>query len=77
MRLTPTEFKLLSALVRNRGRLMTSGALLAEVWGPAHTRDLPLLRTHIANLRHKIEGSEPSAWQYIKTQAGVGYRFAE
>jgi two-component system KDP operon response regulator KdpE len=75
--LTPTEFKLLSVLARNRGRLMTSRALLSEVWGPAHDRDAPLLRTHIANLRSKIESPDPAAWLYIKTEAGVGYRFAD
>ncbi|HEY8501537.1 MAG TPA: response regulator transcription factor, partial [Solirubrobacterales bacterium] len=53
--LTPTEFELLSTLVRNRGRLMTHRALLIEVWGPGYESDTPTLRTHIANLRRKIE----------------------
>ena len=53
--LTPTEFELLRVLVRNRGRLMTHRALLAEVWGPAWSDDTATLRTHIANLRRKIE----------------------
>jgi two-component system, OmpR family, KDP operon response regulator KdpE len=77
VRLTPIEFKLLSALARNRGRLMTSRALLSEVWGAAYASDGPLLRTHIANLRHKIEGPDTKVWSYIKTEAGVGYRFCE
>jgi two-component system KDP operon response regulator KdpE len=75
VRLTPTEFKLLSALARNRGRLMTSRALLSEVWGSAYANDGPLLRTHIANLRQKIEGADAKIWSYIKTEPGVGYRF--
>ncbi|HEV2923176.1 MAG TPA: response regulator transcription factor [Solirubrobacteraceae bacterium] len=75
VKLTPIEFKLLSALARNRGRLMTSRALLSEVWGSAYANDAPLLRTHIANLRHKIEGPDAKAWLYIQTEAGVGYRF--
>ncbi len=77
VRLTPMEFKLLGALARNRGRLMSSRALLSEVWGPAHAEDGPLLRTHIANLRHKIEGADAASWVYIKTEPGVGYRFCD
>jgi two-component system KDP operon response regulator KdpE len=77
IKLTPIEFKLLSALARNRGRLMTSRALLGDVWGPTYASDSPLLRTHIANLRHKIEGADARAWSYIQTEAGVGYRFCE
>src|SRR6188768_252427 len=49
--LTPIEYDLLRVLLRNRGRLMTHRALLAEVWGPAYESDTPTLRTHIANLR--------------------------
>jgi two-component system KDP operon response regulator KdpE len=75
VRLTPTEFDLLSVLARNRGRAMSSRALLTAVWGSSHDQDVPLLRTHVANLRHKIEGSGASEWLYIKTEPGVGYRF--
>ncbi len=73
--LTPIEFELLSVLARNRGRLMTHRALLSEVWGSAYADDTATLRTHIANLRRKIEppGGER---RYIHTDAGVGYRFA-
>jgi two-component system KDP operon response regulator KdpE len=73
--LTPTEFELLRALVRNRGRLMTHSTLLREVWGPAHEDDTPLLRAHVANLRRKIE-PEPSSPRYVTTDPGIGYRFA-
>jgi two-component system KDP operon response regulator KdpE len=73
--LTPIEYDLLRVLARNRGRLMTHRALLTEVWGPAYGEDIRTLRTHIANLRHKIEpaGGGP---RYIRTDPGVGYRFA-
>ena len=72
--LTPIEFGLLRALARQRGRLMTHRTLLVEVWGPAYTNDTQVLRTHIANLRRKIEpGGE--APRYIRTDPGVGYRF--
>jgi two-component system, OmpR family, KDP operon response regulator KdpE len=72
--LTPIEFGLLRTLARQRGRLMTHRALLVEVWGPAYANDTQVLRTHIANLRRKIEppGEPP---RYIRTDAGVGYRF--
>jgi two-component system, OmpR family, KDP operon response regulator KdpE len=73
--LTPIEFGLLRALARQRGRLMTHRSLLVEVWGPAHENDTQVLRTHIANLRRKLEppGEPP---RYIRTDPGVGYRFA-
>jgi two-component system KDP operon response regulator KdpE len=72
--LTPIEFGLLRALARQRGRLMTHRSLLVEVWGAAYENDTQVLRTHIANLRRKIEpaGEAP---RYIRTDPGVGYRF--
>jgi two-component system KDP operon response regulator KdpE len=72
--LTPIEFELLRTLIRNRGRLMTHRALLTEVWGPQYGDATQVLRTHIANLRRKIE--PPGDPRYIRTDAGVGYRFA-
>lgn len=72
--LTPTEFDLLRLLARNRGRLMTHRELLLSVWGSGYGDDTQVLRAHIANLRRKIE--PPSGPRYIKTDPGVGYRFA-
>ncbi len=72
--LTPIEFDLLKVLVRNRGRLMTHRSLLTEVWGPGYADDTAVLRTHIANLRRKIEPE--GARRYVRTDPGVGYRFA-
>ena len=72
--LTPTEFKLLKALMSNRGRLMTHAALLTGVWGPAYADDVATLRTHMANLRRKVEPE--GAERHIRTEAGVGYRFS-
>ena len=72
--LTPTEFGLLRALARNRGRLMTHRALLVEVWGVEYEDDFQVLRAHIANLRRKIE--PPDGPRYVLTDPGVGYRFA-
>jgi two-component system, OmpR family, KDP operon response regulator KdpE len=72
--LTPTEFGLLRALARNRGKLITHRALLVEVWGVEYEDDFQVLRAHIANLRRKIEPADGP--RYIKTDPGVGYRFA-
>lgn len=71
--LTPIEYGLLRMLARNRGRLLTHRMLLSEVWGPQYADDTQALRTHIANLRRKIEPA--GAPHYIRTDAGVGYRF--
>lgn len=72
--LTPTEFELLRALAGNRGRLMTHRTLLVEVWGVEYEDDIQVLRVHVANLRRKIE--PPDGPRYIRTDPGVGYRFA-
>jgi two-component system, OmpR family, KDP operon response regulator KdpE len=72
--LTPTEFELLRVLAQNRGRLMTHRALLVEVWGVEYEDDVQVLRAHVANLRGKIEPE--GGPRYIRTDPGVGYRFA-
>jgi two-component system, OmpR family, KDP operon response regulator KdpE len=72
--LTPTEFDLLRLLARNRGRLMTHRDLLVSVWGAGYVNDTQVLRAHIANLRRKIEPA--GGPKYIRTDPGVGYRFA-
>jgi two-component system, OmpR family, KDP operon response regulator KdpE len=72
--LTPTEFKLLATLARNRGRLMTHRSLLTEVWGPAWAQETATLRTHVANLRRKVEPDDGE--RLIRTDPGVGYRIA-
>jgi two-component system KDP operon response regulator KdpE len=77
--LTPIEFDLLRLLVRNRGRLMTHRDLLVAVWGSGYADDTQVLRAHIANLRRKIEPEAPGGaggHRYIRTDPGVGYRFA-
>jgi len=77
VRLTPTEFSLLALLARNRGRLMTHRDLLVGVWGAGYGHDTQVLRAHIANLRRKIEpGGQARRTSYIRTDPGVGYRFA-
>jgi two-component system, OmpR family, KDP operon response regulator KdpE len=71
--LTPIEYGLLKTLMRNRGRLLTHRALLTEVWGPEFGDATSVLRTHIANLRAKIEGPDRRG-RFIRTDSGVGYR---
>jgi two-component system, OmpR family, KDP operon response regulator KdpE len=71
IRLTPTEYNLLSTLVRNRGRLLTHDTLLRQAWGAAHAEDRQTLRAHMANLRRKL--AAPSSNGPIRTYPGVGY----
>ena len=71
IRLTHIEYKLLSALVRHRGRLLTHDALLRQAWGAARPEDRQTLRTHMANLRRKL--AAPSSSGPIRTYPGVGY----
>jgi two-component system, OmpR family, KDP operon response regulator KdpE len=72
--LTPTEFALLRVLVLNRGLLLTHRQLLTEVWGIEYADATPVLRTHIANLRNKLQGAEQQR-RLIRTDSGIGYRF--
>jgi two-component system KDP operon response regulator KdpE len=73
--LTPTEFSLLRVLVLNRGLLITHRQLLTEVWGPEYADATPVLRTHIANLRGKLQAGERER-RLIRTDSGIGYRFS-
>jgi two-component system KDP operon response regulator KdpE len=72
--LTRTEYDLLRLLMVNRGKLLTHRAMLVEVWGPPYADDVATLRTHMANLRRKVD---PGGARHglIRTESGVGYRF--
>jgi DNA-binding response OmpR family regulator len=74
--LTPTEYKLLSILVRNEGRVLPHRYLLTEVWGPEYADEVDYVKLYIRYLRLKIE-DDPSDPVYIQTEWGVGYRFSE
>jgi two-component system KDP operon response regulator KdpE len=74
VRLTPIEFRLLSLLVRNAGRLLTHRQILSEVWGPGRAHQNHYVRVHMASLRRKIE-DEPARPRLLVTELGVGYRF--
>ncbi len=71
--LTPIEFKLLAALLRHRGRVLTHQQLLKEVWGQAGEEQAHYLRNYIHTLRHKLE-NDPARPEYLRTEPGVGYR---
>ena len=75
IKLTPREYDLLCALARNAGRVVTHRQMLTAVWGPAHKEDTQYLRVFVGQLRAKIE-RDPAAPRLIRTEPGVGYRFA-
>jgi len=72
--LTPKEYQLLVHLVLHAGLVVTHRQLLASVWGAAHVEDLQYLRVFVGQLRAKIE-DDPNNPQFVRTEAGVGYRF--
>ena len=71
--LTPTEYRVLLALVRQAGKVLTHRHLLKEVWGANTVTQTPALRVHMTQLRHKLEAN-PAQPRYLLTEAGVGYR---
>jgi two-component system, OmpR family, KDP operon response regulator KdpE len=71
--LTPIEYKLLAALVKHAGRVITHRQLLREVWGPQSSDQTQYLRVYMGQLRHKLE-QNPSRPQFLTTEPGVGYR---
>ena len=74
VRLTPLEHRILETLARNGDRIVTSAALIKEVWGPERD-DARALRVYIGSLRRKLE-ADPSRPKYILTELGVGYRLS-
>ena len=75
IKLTPTEFKLMAALVRNRGRVLTFRQLLEDVWGFAYIDEVDYLRVYIWHLRRKLE-PDPKHPIYFLNELNTGYRFA-
>ncbi|MGF6656221.1 two-component system KDP operon response regulator KdpE [Paraburkholderia youngii] len=71
--LTPLEYRLLVALVRHAGCVMTHHQLLQEVWGPSHAENAHYLRIYMGHLRQKLE-RDPAQPEHIVTETGVGYR---
>ena len=73
LHLTPTEYALLTALVRHADRVVTDSMLLQEVWGPEYGDEDHYLHVYVARLRKKLE-RDPQKSRYIATEPGVGYR---
>jgi two-component system, OmpR family, KDP operon response regulator KdpE len=75
LHLTPIEYRLLTVLAGQAGRVLTHRQLLKEVWGPGHVQDVHYVRVHMANLRKKLE-DDAAQPRWLLTEAGVGYRLA-
>ena len=71
--LTPIEYRLLSVLIANAGRVLTHRHLLREVWGPSHVEQSHYLRIYMGHLRGKLE-ADPAQPRHLLTETAVGYR---
>ena len=76
VRLSPNQYSLLAALVRNAGRVLGQRQLLREVWGSEAESNPEALRVLVHQLRHRIE-RDPVRPRHLKTEPGVGYRLAD
>jgi two-component system, OmpR family, KDP operon response regulator KdpE len=74
IKLTATEYNLLSLFVRNEGKVLTHQYLLRDVWGPGYINQSQYLRVYVAQLRKKIE-TDPNRPELLLTESGIGYRF--
>jgi two-component system, OmpR family, KDP operon response regulator KdpE len=74
--LTPIEYRLLTALIRKAGQVLTHAELLHEAWGPAKLEQQHYLRIYMAGLRRKLE-VDPAQPVYLLTETGVGYRIID
>lgn len=74
--LTPTEYKLLSELIKNVGRVCTQRQLLLAVWGPNYVEQPHYLRIYMGHLRQKLE-TEPTNPQHLLTETAIGYRLIQ
>ncbi|AHM72907.2 two-component system response regulator KdpE [Yersinia hibernica] len=74
LHLTPIEFRLLSALLANAGKVITQRQLLSQVWGPNYVEHNHYLRIYMGHLRQKLE-TDPTRPKHLLTETGVGYRF--
>lgn len=76
VRLTPTEYKLLTLLVKHAGTVLTHRFILEQVWGVDRVGEVQSLRVFMAGLRRKIE-ENPAQPRYLLTEPGVGYRLVD
>lgn len=76
IKLTPIEYKLVSLLAQNSGKVLTYESILKTIWGPYADTDNQILRVNMANIRRKLE-KNPAMPTYIFTEVGIGYRMLE
>ena len=74
VKLTSTEYSILSLMAQNEGRVLTHSYMLKEIWGVGAQTETQYLRVFVRTLRKKIE-SNPNRPKHILTESGVGYRF--
>jgi len=74
LHLTQTEYRLLSVMLANAGKVMTNRILMREVWGGGHAEQEHYVRIYVRRLRQKLE-QDPTQPKYFLTETGVGYRF--
>ncbi len=74
--LTPIEYRMVTVLVRNAGKVVTHRMLLTEVWGPGRSDETQYVRVFMANLRRKLE-PDPARPRFLITEVGVGYRLMD
>lgn len=75
--LTPVEYRIVSYLAQNSGKVMTYTAIMTHTWGPySDVNNNKILRVNMANIRRKLE-SDPTQPKYLFTEVGVGYRMLE
>jgi two-component system KDP operon response regulator KdpE len=74
--LTPIEYRLLSLLIANAGKVLTHRQILRDVWGPSHTEDGHYVRVYMGHLRQKLE-NDPAQPKHILTETAVGYRLVQ
>lgn len=76
VKLTVTEYNLLSLFVRNAGRVLTHRYILEQVWGPTFVEETEYTRVYVGQLRKKIE-DDPGNPKLLLTESGIGYRLVE
>jgi two-component system, OmpR family, KDP operon response regulator KdpE len=76
VRLTAKEYAMLRLLVIHRGKVVTHGHMLRELWGPKAEENTHYLRVHMTHIRQKLE-SEPHKPRHLRTESGIGYRLVE
>jgi len=74
LKLTATEYSLLTLLAKNDGKVLTHQYILKQIWGPGYTLQSQYLRVFVGQLRKKIEPN-PNNPKFILTESGIGYRF--